>query len=298
MQFDPTTGATLDTQTITLAGETVIGGTALTADPAAGTLWGILRLDGAGSSRELVTIDPSTGVATSIGNTGDAFASLAFDDMGRLFGVTGDGATTPESLFTLSQTDATATLFTMLGNGDDGEAIAFNVDDGLMYHASGRFELNDPVEGRIFETIDLDTLAITAVMLTTSDEEEISGLVYDGSGTFLAVNIDAQLSTLGTDGVQTDIAALEAAVDNFPRYRSHPGKPRLTARRWVGLGEGRTYHLPFSWADIGHGLSDGRAARRACRTRARRAGGSNQRLPELPCPRPVDVVASLRRQPW
>jgi hypothetical protein len=137
--------------------------------------------------------------------------------MGRLFGVTGDGATTPESLFTLSQTDATATLFTMLGNGDDGEAIAFNVDDGLMYHASGRFELNDPVDGRVFETIDLDTLAIIALMLTTSDEEEISGLVYDGSGTFLAVNINAQLSTLGADGVQTDIAALEAIPENVFR---------------------------------------------------------------------------------
>ena len=137
LQFDPTTGATIGTQTITLPGETVVGGTALTADPATGTLWSILNLGGAGGGgmpgpRELATIDPITGTATSIGPTGDAFASIAFDDMGRLFGVTGDGASTPESLFTLDQTNGMPTFVTALGNGDDGEVIAFNFEDGLM----------------------------------------------------------------------------------------------------------------------------------------------------------------------
>ncbi|MGK7874075.1 MAG: hypothetical protein AB4426_12405 [Xenococcaceae cyanobacterium] len=44
------------------------------------------------------------------------------------------------------RTDATPTFVTALGNGSDGEAIAFNPDDGLIYHWSGIDDdlLNDP----------------------------------------------------------------------------------------------------------------------------------------------------------
>src|SRR5439155_12783760 len=96
----------------------------------------LLRLQGQ-SGRQLVKIDSGTGVATSIGNTGDNFAGLAFDSNGTLYGVTGDGATVPETLYTLSTSDASKTLVCTLGNGSDGEVIAFNPDDGLLYHASG-----------------------------------------------------------------------------------------------------------------------------------------------------------------
>ena len=39
-----------------------------------------------------VMFDPSTGVTTSIGDTGDRFTGLAFDSAGILYAVTGDGA--------------------------------------------------------------------------------------------------------------------------------------------------------------------------------------------------------------
>ena len=66
-----------------------------------------------------------------------------------LYGVTGDGATDPESLFSLDQTDGTKTSLVTLGNGDDGEAIAYNPNDGLIYHWSGWFD-------NVFESIDPD----------------------------------------------------------------------------------------------------------------------------------------------
>jgi hypothetical protein len=66
---------------------------------------------------------------------GAAFAPAAV--AATLYGVTGDGGSAPETLYTLSQTDASRTFVRAFGNGDDGEAIAFNPDDGLLYHASG-----------------------------------------------------------------------------------------------------------------------------------------------------------------
>ena len=55
----------------------------------------------------------------------------------QLIGVTGDGATTPESLFALNMANASATFLMSLGHGQDGETIAFNPVNGLIYHASG-----------------------------------------------------------------------------------------------------------------------------------------------------------------
>lgn len=133
--LDPQTGATLGSVPITLSGETILGGTGLAAD-SEGTLFALLKLSSQ-SGRELVTIDPATGVATSIGDTGDKFAGLAFDSNDTLFGVTGDGAVTSESLFTIDTGNASTTLATALGNGNDAEAIGFNPQDGLLYHASG-----------------------------------------------------------------------------------------------------------------------------------------------------------------
>ena len=90
-----------------------------------------------------MTINPATGVATSIGNTGDQFAGLAFNSSGTLYAVVGDkknaagGGLPPETLFTLNTSNAAPTQVLVLGRGNDGEAIGFNPNDGLIYHASG-----------------------------------------------------------------------------------------------------------------------------------------------------------------
>ncbi len=133
--INPVTAATLSTVTITLAGETVEGATGLATK--SGTLWAVLKLESQ-FGRELVTINETTGVATSIGDTEDKFAGLAFGASGTvLYAVSGDGATIPETLFSLDQTTAEPTSVLTLGAGSDGEAIGFNPDDGLIYHASG-----------------------------------------------------------------------------------------------------------------------------------------------------------------
>ena len=100
--------------------------------------------------------------------------------------MTGDGGGVPESLFTLSTADASSSLVMELGAGSDGETLAFNPDDGLLYHASGIGAPNPPnsENGEIFETIDPDTLAVTNVPLSGFDYEELTALTFSDGGFF------------------------------------------------------------------------------------------------------------------
>ena len=155
--MNPVTGETVATVAMTSADGTVNGANGLAKDPTTGTLWAMLKIGGGVFiGRVLVTLDPATGVATTIGDTGMAFAGIAFDSAGGLYGITGDGAggadeplPSPDTLYTLSKADGTPTLVVVLGNGDDGETIAFNPNDGLIYHLSG---IETGVQ--VFETID------------------------------------------------------------------------------------------------------------------------------------------------
>jgi VCBS repeat-containing protein len=183
-EIDPLTGATMNNKPIIHAGGgTVQSGVGLATHPQTGELYGLLKLQGQ-SGRELVTIDPATGIATSIGDTQDGFAAITFDDTGTLYGVTGDGAVVSETLFILDTTTAISTMVTPLGNGNDGEALGFNPDDGLLYHASGHdsgCSLGNFEDCVVFETIartapyTVTNIPISGTVLT---DEEAQALVY------------------------------------------------------------------------------------------------------------------------
>ena len=179
---DSADGSTVagETVAITLQGEVVIGATGLARHPQTGTLFALLKLEGT-SFRRLVRLDEWTGVATSVGDTGNRFAGIAFASDGTLYAVTGDGGGVPESLFTISTVDGSSSLVRELGAGSDGETLAFNPDDGLLYHASGIGTPNNP-NGEKFETVDPDTLVVTNVPLSGFDYEELTALTFlDGS---------------------------------------------------------------------------------------------------------------------
>ena len=144
VKIDPTVPVEVSSVEITLAGEDVDNANGLASS--SGILWGLLKIEGE-SGRELVTIDPDTGVATSRGNTGDRFSAIAFD-RGTLFGVTGDGAGLAETLYRISTSDASAKVFCSLGTGDDGEALAFNPSDGTLYHYSGTSSTFEQITGK------------------------------------------------------------------------------------------------------------------------------------------------------
>jgi hypothetical protein len=142
--------------------------------------YALLRVDSS-SFRRLVTLDEWTGVATDVGDTVNRFAGIVFDSDGMLYAVTGDGGGIPESLFILSTVDASSTLVVELGAGTDGETIAFNPEDGLIYHASGIGTPNHP-NGEQFETVDPDTLVVTNVPLSGFDYEELTALTFLDGG--------------------------------------------------------------------------------------------------------------------
>ena len=224
---DPSTGDTISSVPIALAGKIVSRGNGLATHPVTGQLFALLTLAGQ-TGRQLVTINPATGVATSIGNTGDQFAGLAFNSSGTLYGVIGDkktaagGGLPPETLFTLNTSNAAPTQVLVLGRGNDGEAIGFNPNNGLIYHASGNDTGGDGCQPfnasicvEIFESINPNTLAVTNVPLSgdyaplSEDYLEVSALTHLTENVLLLADIDQNLYKTTTTGVVTFLGNMD-----------------------------------------------------------------------------------------
>ncbi len=119
-----------------------------------------------------------------------------------LYGVTGDGASVKETLYTLDQTNGNKTLVMALGNGNDGEVIAYNPDDQLLYHWSG-FGPN-----QVMESINPTTLAITPISLSGDPTDDIASATYDPiAGHFLAADLALDLFSMSSSGVTSTICS-------------------------------------------------------------------------------------------
>lgn len=204
-ELDPTTGAILVSRVITVPGRTITGAVALTADPTSGTLYAVAKASGLSGGRLLITLDPTSAVGVEVGNLGDNFSSLAFRSDGQLFGVTGDGATVPETLYLINKANASKTLATALGNGADGEVIAYNPNDNSFYHFSGG---GSTVFERVLATA---PYTVTSISASLGAGGEIFGAVWDPArNAFLISNIASQLRTVTTTGT------VSAPITTFP----------------------------------------------------------------------------------
>lgn len=204
--IDGFSGVTLNTVTMTSAAGTITGAVGLAQGPEA--LFVLLKIQGE-TNRFLATLDPQTGVATSIGDLGDRFSSIAFVPDGRLFGVTGDGATAPETLFEISPLTAATTLVSELGIGDDGEVIACDPNSGGLFHASGNGVLNDPDEGVNLSILDIDKLKSKSRKLSGFETREITAMLVVPGGGVIGANIDEHLIFIDRKGVITEGPALD-----------------------------------------------------------------------------------------
>ena len=102
----------------------------------------------------------------------------------ELYGVTGSGGTPSGTLHLISQTDASVIPLVAVGESGGGHAIAFNPDDGYMYHWAGF-----PSSNTIFERIDLDALSVTDVPLSGAVTNEVFSATYDATtGGFLTTD--------------------------------------------------------------------------------------------------------------
>ena len=173
LSIDPATGDTTALGQVTIAGDVLEGFTGLDFDPTTGTLYAVAKLQSRinNKDRELVTIDPSTLVATSVASLSeDGIAAITFLTDGSLLAVTGDGATNPETLWSVDMGTGVLSLILMLGNGDDGESI-----EAIPARLSG-------------------TLSVAAV----NGVATFNNLVIDGSGVGYTLVVSAAGLTGGT----------------------------------------------------------------------------------------------------
>jgi len=140
-KINPDTGATISSVEITLdasfSGDlTVLGGTGIDFNPSDGKIYVLLKVsddpdDDGGQDRVLATIDPQTGIATLVGDTGiSKIASLTFNP-GTLFSIDlgFDG------LSTISTVDGSVVNLCELAE-EDGSGLARNSNDGLLYYVT------------------------------------------------------------------------------------------------------------------------------------------------------------------
>lgn len=190
-----------------LVGFTITGINGLATDPTTGVTYCIMKLS-AVSGRVLGTIDLATAVCTQVGNLGDNFSSISFREDGQLFGVTGDGATVPETLYLIDKTNGNKTVATALGNGLDGEVICHDPDSNVFYHWSG----NGTV---VMEKIlDQAPYTVTGIPISGTTGGETFGAMFNGAGKLIISNISSALKRLSTAGVY-DAANLSSNPDDL-----------------------------------------------------------------------------------
>ncbi|MCA9291816.1 MAG: hypothetical protein KDA25_11860, partial [Phycisphaerales bacterium] len=202
------------------------GGTGLAARPSSGVLYVVLKLTGVpgGSGpRWLATVDPLTGNATMIGNLGDSFAGIAFTCDDTLYGVTGDGAAEPETLYEINPATAETTLVMALGAGTDGEMIGYDPVNNVLWHGSGHSGDDDVV----LEHIDVCAGTVTPVDIAGTDLtiEETQAITWwpeanvflwkqdHGTGPLYSVTHDLTITYIGdTDHQAKGLAFVNGAL--------------------------------------------------------------------------------------
>ncbi|HMS35142.1 MAG TPA: T9SS type A sorting domain-containing protein [Ignavibacteria bacterium] len=200
------TWAEISSNSMTLNGFVVKGGNAITWNSDNLLFYAIVQTDE--PARRLVTVDPSTGVCTDIGEMDGGYSSLTYSSTtGTLYAMGGaGGGAISQRLYSVNITTAATTF---LGGpypvGTDGEVIAYNYDDGFIYHWSGNVTAN-------MEKINTTTFVATPVPQTGVTHNEIFGAVYQGGGNFIATDINAKAIKITSAGV----VSLQATIALYP----------------------------------------------------------------------------------
>jgi hypothetical protein len=201
-EVDPVTLLTRSSVAMTAPGVTINWANGLALHPLTDELFVLVTIQGS-SARRLGKVNPLTGAVTILGNTGTQFASICFDTVGTLYAVTGDGATPPETLYTMNTSTGQPTFLMTLGNGNDGESIIHDPATGLLLHASG-------LGTRIFESINLSTLTVTNIPLTGDPpSEEVLCMAWLAGRNILVVDRGDNLSVITAGGLVNYVGILD-----------------------------------------------------------------------------------------
>ncbi len=177
---------------------TITGMNGMATDPTDGQTYIIMKVS-AVTGRVLGRINLTTGIVTQVGNLGDNFSSITFDETGQMYGATGNGATVPESLYKIDKTNGTKTLQYAMGNGADGEIITYNRDDDHIYHWSGNSTM-------VFEKFPATNLTYTPtnIPIIGTAGGETFGSIYFGNNYFLNSTISSNFRRVNSNGTYSN----------------------------------------------------------------------------------------------
>jgi hypothetical protein len=224
-QIDPANGSQLDAVTMTLPSETIKRGNALAADPIANVLYGVLDINNC--SRPLATIDPDTGVATMVGDSGSRLSALAFDTSGTLYAVSGrslSGGTglancthPARTLFKVDKTNGQLTELCALPSTaplDRAEALTFKPTDNLLYFATGDIPTLHTIDSTSGPNCSLTNIPLTGGALSAAGSR-VRGMVFNPfTGNILASN-GTSLFSITPGGVDTLLGTLVGGGENL-----------------------------------------------------------------------------------
>jgi hypothetical protein len=206
-RLSPTTYELFDVTAITNTAGAVTGVPAMTTHPTTGVPYAVAKVSGV-SGRVFGTLDFATATLTAVGDPVPNFSSLAFLPDGTLYGVTGNGGTPAETMFQIDPATGVPTLFSALGNGEDGEVICFNPDENMMYHWSGN---GTAIMEKFALTLPLTFVPVAANIGTG----EVFGCRYVGANTFLLSDIASSVDFVATDGTVSPVPDAGALFDDL-----------------------------------------------------------------------------------
>lgn len=148
------------------------------------------------SNRYLGTINPANGEITTVGTFAFNCSSITFDAAGNLYGMVGNDGT---ALYAVDKTDASETLIYNYSTfGDDGEGIAVNTADGLLYRYDGG-------SNGTVTTLDLTTFTETNVATLANIDTWGPGLCYNVWTNNFVMAAGETFYQLETNGTVTEL---------------------------------------------------------------------------------------------
>lgn len=201
--IESSTGATVSSTSITVAGSSINGITGMAHDASSNTTYVLVKQS---STISLGVIDLSSGDLSNLISLSEKMAGLAITPAGIAYGVTGDGADTPETIYEIDLNNGDISLNTQPGTGDDGEALAYNTNDGLLYRYGG---------GLVFQSIDPSNSTVTDIFLSHGVDNYAHALYYNPGTNNFSFAAGDSLYELATNGVLTGIAEFMDTNDGF-----------------------------------------------------------------------------------
>jgi len=211
--IDASNGNQISSIPVTLSGQTIDGFSGL-ATNSFGQLFALVKVSSQ-PERLLVLINPTTGVATLKGDTGDLFTNLAFDASDTLFTNSSPGGNAinvpSHFLFTLNtNTGMPTSVCDLPFAGQFGSSLGFNPASNSLFYTEG----DSPAIFHELTNIAVDPCGFTNIPLTSSSGiGDFNALTWSpANGAFyLATGVGGdQLWNLPSNGQNSFIASLGA----------------------------------------------------------------------------------------